>query len=96
MQHAYPVVMLGLSTGIILFATLVALGGVYMIPRSRMAKIKDGKTYARQFAKTLAVVAAAPLPSAAVAMTGSIDKTIFPVLAVLLVSFAVCIYIGTV
>lgn len=65
MEYAYSILMLGFA-GLILCCAgmLFIFPTTEVIPRASMAKIRDEKAYARQFAKLLAMTAAAPLVSA--------------------------------
>ena len=100
MDYGYSILMLCLAGGLLLYAGLIALGGFTFIPKKRFVDPKDKRRYATQFAKMLALVAAAPAASSLTAFigvmaTGSSDKVIIPALMVLIIGLVVCIYIGS-
>ena len=67
----YSILMFCFSGALLLYAALIAITKDYkMIPRNWAAKPRDGKEYASRFAKIIALVAAAPLLSGAVALFG--------------------------
>ncbi len=67
----YSILMFCFSGALLLYAALIAITKDYkMIPRNWAAKPKDEKEYASRFAKIIALVAAAPLLSGAVALFG--------------------------
>lgn len=60
MEKAFPIIMLAMSGGMLLYAGLIALGGFDLIPRSYAVKVRDKKKYARRFAALIALLAWAP------------------------------------
>ena len=93
MEHGYSILMAIFAGAILLYAGLMALTGDYkMIPyRSRQSYTpKDPKRYARQLAKVIALVAAAPAVSALVGLLN-----VPAALAALIVSAVVLIWLGT-
>ena len=100
MDYGYSILMLCLALGLLLYAGLIAQGGFFFIPKKRYVDPKDKRRYATQFAKVLALVAAAPAASGLVALigvliSGSSDKVIIPAMMVLVIGLVICIYIGT-
>lgn len=100
MDYAYCIIMLCLTGGILFYAGLIALFGFDMIPKTYSVRPKDKRRYATQFAKLLAIVAAAPAVSGltslvGVWLTGSAEKVIFPSLMVLVIALVVCIAVGS-
>lgn len=85
MESAFSILMFIFSAALLLYAGMIALFGVELIPRYWMVKITDKKAYARRFAKILAVTALAPALSGAVGLLVNIDEApLLPLLALLL------------
>lgn len=91
MEQAYSILMFCFALGLLLYAVAIALSGsTELIPRSEMVKVRDRKRYARQFAKTLAIVALGP------AVSGLIGLLLGPGLGTiaLVPAMVVCIWVG--
>ena len=86
MEHGFSVLMLIFGIAILLYAGLVTVCGYSVIPRGYAAKPKNKRVYAKQFAKLLLLVAAAPLVSALVGLWHWI-----PALIMLVILGIVCI-----
>ena len=92
MENGFPILMLCLSGGLLLYAGLLALTkDPELIMRHWAAKMKDGKAYAAQFAKVIAVVAAAPAASGLTGLLAGLKWSA----VVLIAGLIICIYIGT-
>ena len=62
MEYAFSILMFIFAGALLLYAGLLALTrDIRMVSRSYAAQVKDPKRYALQFAKLLAIVAAAPV-----------------------------------
>ena len=62
MEYGFSILVFCFSGALLLYAGLLAVTkDVTLIPRHRKAKIKNRRAYALQFAKIMALVAAAPL-----------------------------------
>ena len=70
MEYAYSVLMFVFAALLLLYAALVGRGGFDMIPRGYAASVDDKKAYAKNFAKVLGIVAAAPAVSGLIALVG--------------------------
>ena len=91
MEYAFSIIMLVFGGAMMFYAGLLALTkDVGLIPKTHAASIPDKKHYASQFAKTIAIIAAAPLVSAAAGLFG--NGIVNAVVAI--VSFVVCFIIA--
>ncbi len=70
MEYAFSVLMFVFAALLLLYAALVGRGGFDMIPRGYAASVDDKKAYAKNFAKMLGIVAAAPAVSGLIALVG--------------------------
>ena len=89
-MNPFSILMFIFSGALLIYAGLLALTRNYnMIPRGYAANPADKRTYARAFAKTMAVVALAPL-------NGGYFALFSPMLGavMLALSFIACIKIG--
>ena len=91
MEYAFSIFMFIFSVALLLYAGLIALCGVELIPRYWMVKITDKKAYARGFAKVLALTALAPAASGVVAL---LVPSVFLVMLTLIVGIIGAIWIG--
>ena len=92
MEYGYSILMFIFSGALLLYAGLIALtGSTALIPRSRAAKIRNPRRYARRFAGVLALTAGAPANSALVALWQGPGLW---AVASLAAAFAVCIWAG--
>lgn len=86
----FSILMFIFSGALLLYAGLLALTrDISLIPRSEMMQVKDKRAYAAAFAKTLAVVALAPMSGG---FYGLFNEGLGA--AMLLMGFPVCIWIG--
>lgn len=92
MHYYYSIIMFCLAGGILLYAAIVKIGGYGFIPRTYTIRPKNPSDYAKQFAKTLALTAAAPAISGVLGLFG--EFMLIPALIALGVGFVVFIYIG--
>ena len=70
MEYAYSVVMFCIAGGLFIYAGLLAVTkSPALIRRMNQIKVKDERRYAVQFAKTMAIIAAAFLVSGLVGLT---------------------------
>lgn len=91
MERAYSILMFCFAGGLLLYSLILAIvKSPDLIPRSYAAKRKTRQKYAVQFAKIIALVAAAPALSG---LVGLIAPTL-PCLLVLIVAFVFCIRLG--
>ena len=91
MEYAFSIMMFAFGGALLLYAGLLALIKDYkLIPKNHTAKITDGKKYAVTFARTIAIVAIAPIVSGLVGLfcIGWLNAV------VAVVSFIACIVIG--
>ncbi len=95
MEYGFSILMFCFSGGILLYAGMIALFGVELIPRYWMVKMTDKKAYARRFARILGVTALAPALSGVVALIVGIEEApLLPLLALLL-GIPAAIWLGT-
>ena len=91
-MYGYAILMFCLAGGLLLYAALLARAkDPTLIPRSYAAEMQDRRAYARQFARVIALVAAAPALSGLVAL---LTDAALPALLVLIGGLAVCIWLG--
>ena len=90
-MNPFSILMLAFSGMLLLYAGLLALTKDYkLIPRSCAVSPKDPGAYAAAFARMIALVAMAPLTAA---LFGWIRTELG--VAMLLIDFPLCIYVGT-
>ena len=70
MEYAFSILMFVFAALLMLYAALIGRGGFNLIPRGYAASVDDKKAYAKNFAKVLRVVAAAPAVSGLIALVG--------------------------
>ena len=93
MDKAYSILMWVFSGGLFLYAlVLFIFKDTELIPKSDKAKITDKKTYAKQFAKVIALVALAPMLSGIVGFLGGFFM--IPAVIVLIGGVIAAIIIG--
>ena len=93
MKYGFSILMFCFSAGILLFAGLIALAkDPALIPRHYTAKIRNKKRYAVQFAKVLAVTAAAPFSGGLTGLIWNAEETLIPSMLVMITSFIVCMH----
>ena len=91
MEYVFSIMMFVFGGALLLYAGLLALTKDYkLIARHYAAKVTDGKRYALCFARTIAIVAIAPIVSGVVGLFGI--GWLNAVVAV--VSFIACLVIG--
>ena len=91
MEYAFSIMMFIFGGAVLLYAGILALTKDYqLVAKSWAVKPKNSKRYAVEFAKTMAIIAIAPIVSGIVGLFGNaIVNTIVAV-----VSFIACFVIG--
>ena len=94
MESAFSILMFIFSAALLLYAGLVAVGGVKLIVRHWAAEIKDEKAYARRFARILALTALAPALSGVVGLLVDMEQSPFLPLLTLILGIIAAIWLG--
>ena len=68
MRYVYTIMMFAVAGGLLLYALLASTGDSTLLPRSTSMATKVTKEYMRKFAKTIALIALAPLNGAVVGL----------------------------
>ena len=91
-MYGFAILMFCLAGGLLLYAALLAKEkDPTLIPRNYAAKMKDRRAYARQFARVIALVAAAPALSGLIAL---LTDAALPTLLALVGGLVVCLWLG--
>ncbi|MBQ8075420.1 MAG: hypothetical protein IJ237_05480 [Oscillospiraceae bacterium] len=92
MDVGYAILMFCFALALVLYGVLLmTTKNISLIPQAEKAKIKDKKTYAKQFGKAVALLALAPATSGLIWLTGAVRRSV----VFLVLGFLVCVWEGT-
>ena len=91
MDYGYPILAFCLAGILLLYGIiLISSRNISLIPQAEKGKIKDTKSYARQFGKALVILSLAPLSSGIIWLTGAVRRS----MAFLVLGFVICVIEG--
>ncbi|MCR5346683.1 MAG: Bax inhibitor-1 family protein [Fretibacterium sp.] len=94
MSYGFSVLMFCFSALLLIYAGLVSLGLTGLIPKQWAVHMSDPQTYARNFAKILALTALAPALSGLAGLFGDVERNPFVPLLTLILGIAAALWLG--